>query len=404
MNMINQKKYKIIDTVFFEDEIDYLLFRFTELNESVDLFIVLEGNQKESVFLKNIEMFKKWETKIIHILSDLSTEDEFLSIIKTHKLDNVDISHLSSNEKLRLSQISDLISKILTLNLNFDDVVLISEIDELPEMPSMNILQEHLSFEPVFFSQKNFLWSKDFVNEQNHLGTSCYLFSHFILSSHLVFLYSIFKNYNIIEDPKIINFGYRFSYFNSIQESIKKISRKHNQDDLESIENLINNSRNNLLYYDLPSQSNPKPLKKYLGRLPLNIDMLNTQPIGREIPKKHLVIIGIDSFHDIDTKDFDSVSIITHTNDISVEEHKQVHDNIEIHYIQIPNKKYYDVFVNDNTLENFQKMYFLNEIKKIIILQHPLEIDIFEFYFAGKPISYPWSIIKDNFIYDLLHN
>jgi hypothetical protein len=402
--MINQKKYKIIDTVFFEDEIDYLLFRFTELNDSVDLFIVLEGNQKESVFLKNIEMFKKWETKIIHILSDPSTEDEFLNIIKTHKLNNIDISNLPSNEKLRVNQISDLISKILTLNLNFDDVVLISEIDELPEIPSMNILQEYLSFEPVFFSQKNFLWSKDFVNEQNHLGTSCYLFSHFILSSHLVFLYSFFKNYNTIYDPRTINFGYRFSYFNSIQESIEKISRKYNQDDLESIENLINNSRNNLLYYDLPSQSNPKPLKKYLGRLPLNIDMLNTQPIGREIPKKHLVIIGIDSFHDIDTKDFESVSIITHTNDISAEEHKQVHDNIKIHYIQIPNQKYYDVFVNDNTLENFQKMYFLNEIKKIIILQHPLEIDIFEFYFAGKTISYPWSIIKDNFIYDLLHN
>jgi hypothetical protein len=97
------------------------------------------------------------------------------------------------------------------------------------------------------------------------------------------------------------------------------------------------------------------------------------------------------------------VSIISHTTSIDTEPYKQVSDNVKIHYIQIPNINYYDVLIEDNNLKNFQKMYVLNEIKSVLISLHPLDIDIFEFYFAGKTISYPWSIIKDNFIYDLLH-
>ena len=53
------KKHKIIDTIFLYDEIDMLLFRFTELNEYVDHFIVMEsnidflGNLKPFFFLEN---------------------------------------------------------------------------------------------------------------------------------------------------------------------------------------------------------------------------------------------------------------------------------------------------------------------------------------------------------------
>ncbi len=38
-----EKKYRVIDTVFFEGEIEPLLFRFTELDNTVDFFIVLES-------------------------------------------------------------------------------------------------------------------------------------------------------------------------------------------------------------------------------------------------------------------------------------------------------------------------------------------------------------------------
>jgi len=44
-----QKKIKVVDSVFFIDEIDYLLFRFTELDESVDVFVILESSDDSNV-------------------------------------------------------------------------------------------------------------------------------------------------------------------------------------------------------------------------------------------------------------------------------------------------------------------------------------------------------------------
>jgi hypothetical protein len=81
----------------------------------------------------------------------------------------------------------------------------------------------------------------------------------------------------------------------------------------------------------------------------------------------------------------------------------KISDKIETHFIIIPKKKYYDILIRKNTLENFQEMYFLNEIKKIIIFQFPLDIDTFEFNYKGNSSKYNWSEIKNSFIYDLLY-
>jgi hypothetical protein len=403
-----QKKIKVIDSVFFTNEIDYLLFRFTELNDSVDMFVILEqstdykGLPIVSEFERNIEKFEQWKEKIIHIKSNIPSDDDMEEIFNLHDIKNLDLVR-DSKDSFRIKQLHDLKSKLDSLELSFDDIIMVSNIDEIPVVPPMSVLQPYLTFDPVIFSQKDFIWSKDFCKLENHSGTLCFSYSHLVIKTSL-FTSCLSKSHNLKSELSRINSGYRFSYFNSIEENVKEISQKYNRQDLDSIESLVTNGRNNLFYYNLPSQSNPRPLKKYVGELPKNIDMLNSQSIGRVAPKKHLVIIGIDTYQDINAEEFESISIVTHTNIVSTEKYKQVHDNIKIHYIQIPNEIYYDVFLNNNTLEDFQKIYFLNEIKKIITLQFPLDIDIFEFYFSGKKISYPWSIIKDRFIYDLLHN
>ena len=63
------KKQKIIDTIFFDDEIEMLFFRLTELNSYVDSFIIVETeSSKKLSFEKNKSLFKEWENKIIHII------------------------------------------------------------------------------------------------------------------------------------------------------------------------------------------------------------------------------------------------------------------------------------------------------------------------------------------------
>jgi hypothetical protein len=404
--MNRQKKIKVIDTVFFTDEIDYLLFRLTELNDYVDMFIILEplvdysGLSRISVFETHIEKFEFCKNKIIHIKSTSPSDEDIKEIIFYYKLEKLETIE-DSKDKLYIKQLHDLKVSLDSFDLSFDDVIMLSNIDEIPVVPPIDILKNHLSFGPLLFSQKDFIWSKDFCKLENHLGTLCFSYSH-LVTSNMMFNLQLSKNDNDKAKITPINFGYRFSYFNSIQESVKKISEKYNQDDLESIEKVINDSRNNLMYYDLSSQSNPKPLKKYFGDLPKNIDMLNSQPIGRTNPKKHFVVINNDELY-CNENVFDSISIIKSSNNISSKNLANISDKITTHFIVLPKEKYYDILIKENDLKNFQEMYFLNEIKKILVLQFPLDIDIFVFNYNGISLTYSWSEIKNNFIYDLLN-
>lgn len=403
-----EKKVKIIDAVFFDDEIDYLLFRFTELNDSVDTFIILESLQtqfdkeKTSCFEKNLEKFSTWINKIIHIKSVLPSESELLSLFEEDKSLELLLEKKSLNDIVKYKQIYDLKSKLNTMDLSFDDIILLSQIDELPTIPSIDILHTHLSFEPVVFSQKDFIWGKDFIKTKNHLGTLCFSYSHFV-TSNLMFYLPLSENLKSSEITPV-NYGYRFSHFYSVERSIDKIMKSGIFFDEKTIEDNILKSRNELLFIDFHNDLKIEPLKKYSGQLPNNINLLDSQKIGREIPKNHLVIIGIDSSYEDISGSYDSISIITHTNNIAKKEVVHVSDNTKIFNIQIPNKKYYDVLIDDNTLENFQKMYFFNETKKVLFSQYPLDIDIFNFYVGGKLKSYTWSQIENEFIYDILHN
>jgi len=122
MEMNIEKKFKVVDSVFFNGEIDYLQFRFTELNNMVDFFIILEitgENEKTSLFESNIEKFELWKDKIIHIKSTHPSEETISDMLEKHELNE------KNNLKvvpIKLSQIHDLSVCLISLNLNFDDI------------------------------------------------------------------------------------------------------------------------------------------------------------------------------------------------------------------------------------------------------------------------------------------
>jgi hypothetical protein len=403
MKMDIQKKIKVVDSVFFSDEIDYLLFRFTELDESVDVFVILESSDDSNIiseFEKNIHKFEKWKEKIIHIKSTIPSQEEIDEIFYHHDIKNLNLINTPSDYIL-IKLLYDFKIKLNSLQLNFEDIIMISNIDEFPVVPSIDILQNYLSFEPIVFSQKDFVWTKDFCSSKNHQGTLCFSFSH-LVTNNLLFTLNLSKKHDSKLELSEINFGYRFAYFSSIEETLKIISRKYNQLELNEIQSLIVDSRNNLLYFNIQSQSNLVPLKKYFGELPKNIDMLNNQTIGRDYPKKHFVVINDDELY-CNEDIFDSISIIKSSNNISSKNLTKDSDKIITHFIVLPKEKYYDILIKENNLENFQEMYFFNEIKKILVLQFPLDIDIFVFNYNGISLTYSWSEIKNNFIYDLLN-
>jgi hypothetical protein len=131
-----------------------------------------------------------------------------------------------------------------------------------------------------------------------------------------------------------------------------------------------------------------QPLIEYSGKLPKRHDLLPCQNIGRSYSKKYTVLLNSE----VESSDY--IIPITFTTDLY---NIKTKNNFKI---LIPSSQYYDILVEENTLENFQKMYGANEIKKILKSFYPLTQDSFEFINGEKSVKYPWSELKDEFIYD----
>ena len=75
------KKIKFFDSICFSGNVEFLKFRLTELDPHVDYFIIADftSNDSNLSFLKNKNLFDKWNHKIFHVFVE---NDSFLSKIK----------------------------------------------------------------------------------------------------------------------------------------------------------------------------------------------------------------------------------------------------------------------------------------------------------------------------------
>ncbi len=132
---------KIIDTFIFYNEIELLNYRLSILYEYVDYFIIVEskhtftGNIKPLFYLENIDIFKKFSNKVIHIISEMPFSQP-----------NIDynLGHQYINEHYQRENIKKGIND-LTHILHDEDIIIFSDIDEIPN-PSIlkNILNKTL--------------------------------------------------------------------------------------------------------------------------------------------------------------------------------------------------------------------------------------------------------------------
>ena len=112
---------KVIDCFTFYNELDMLEFRLNEINEIVDYFVLVEcikthtNNDNKLYFENNKERFSKFLDKIIHI------------IVK----DNIPQGPFAwDREKYQRFCIDEGIKK---LNLNNEDIIIIADLDEIPD-------------------------------------------------------------------------------------------------------------------------------------------------------------------------------------------------------------------------------------------------------------------------------
>ena len=119
---------KIIDCFIFYNELDLLNYRLNILNDVVDYFIIVEathkhnGRDKELIYEKNKNSFDSFKNKIIHIVVN-----DF-----PYKSSNINLNKIESlkNEIYQRNSIKIGINKLI---LNDDDIIHISDLDEIPD-------------------------------------------------------------------------------------------------------------------------------------------------------------------------------------------------------------------------------------------------------------------------------
>ena len=214
---------KVIDSFIFYNELDMLKFRLNELNDIVDYFVIVECTKtfanadKELYFENNKEQFSKYLDKIIHI------------IVK----ENIPVSSDPwEREKYQRNCIDDGIKK---LNLNIDDIVIISDLDEIPDVNTVlnfknNIIDDICTLEMDFY----------------YYNINCQFADKWHQSK--ICNYGTYVKYNtpntILKLPPgqvIKNGGWHLSYFGDIEFIKNKVKNFSHQE--YNNENILNDDR-----------------------------------------------------------------------------------------------------------------------------------------------------------------
>lgn len=214
---------KIVDCFTFYNEYKMLKFRLTELYDVVDHFVIVEANktfvgaEKEMNFLKIEEDIKHFLDKVIYIqVTDMPVGDDAWA-----------------REKHQRNCIS---RGLDVLNLDDEDIVTITDCDEIPDPGCLNHFLNHLIMQPISLRQDLYYYNLNtkFKNKWYH--------------SKLV-TYELFKVYGGAENIRmsgsthlVENGGWHFSYFGdvkTIQNKLKNFSHQEfNTEEFTSEENI----------------------------------------------------------------------------------------------------------------------------------------------------------------------
>lgn len=425
------KKNKIVDCFFFYDEIEMLQFRLKELNPYVDYFIILEGNVDYRNNPKNINfnlgdsIFDDYREKIIHLIYNKFDKESLKVIYKNlgyeKKLISFDGSNISRFDIVDFA-LNTLKEKILTLDLHFEDLIMVSDVDEIPDLTNSEIFSHYLKFDSLLLRQTNFVWSNKFFDTYPHFGT-CVFNKSKLLTDPKTLLFNYECKLKMIHlNAIVVDNGYHFSHFYDYQRTLNKLNLIHEPMDnvsltktkiLESMKDLVHPCQINKPYL--------RTLVEYSGPLPKNAHLLNNQSIGRIWSKNFLVLINATE----ETKQ----------NELISDYHQSFFINFTVDYTERKKfKNEYDIFApneiyysneDETFIDRYRYVYCLNEINKVIsrhlLLSHDFVIISLQNYvpsseeikdnlkrntsYFDKEKKYAvlkWEILKDNIISDII--
>jgi len=232
---------KIFDCFMFYDEELLLDIRLNILDKYVDFFIIVESeyfhNGEKRKLKFDIRKFKKFENKIIYMVH----KNEPNGVVRLNDKDDESTKSykLILNAHLRENDQRNYISEGLT-NADNDDLILISDVDEIPNLHSLNlskIKNQIIMFEQEIFYYKfnrylpNFTWHGTRACRKNKLLSPQWLRN--IKSKKFPFwrMDTFFSTNRYIDKYFVQNGGWHFSNIkNAVDIEIKLKSYLHHRD------------------------------------------------------------------------------------------------------------------------------------------------------------------------------
>ena len=383
-------KHKIIDCFLFYNELDMLEFRLTELNEHVDYFIILDsdfdfaGNKKDSMFELNKNRFDSWKEKIIRIDCPELTVELFNQINTEKYTQYKNLStDIINKDNIIFYMMIKLIETLPQLELDFEDIIMFSDIDEIPDFTTLDLIGDYLLFNSVILRQKKFFWTTKYIDKDLSFGTSCHQYTRIARNPLVLDHFYKVKSNKKFSNNTFLDSGWHFSHFEDLGNLHKKLELINNRE--YSLKDL-KLKMNNLTPIKHPDLRDEYSLMNYEGNLPKNVHLLPEQPVRRNW-KRDILIKTENITNDGDF--FQTINVSFATDTIN---------KIDENTIVLPKNILYGDYTS---LEEFQKTYGYNELKKIIKSLYLLNEDIITFDF-GEPKSFTWLEIKHKYISDLI--
>jgi beta-1,4-mannosyl-glycoprotein beta-1,4-N-acetylglucosaminyltransferase len=147
---------KIVDCFMFHDELDMLFYRLSVLEDVVDTFVLVEseftfsGEPKNLIFEENQSRFAKWRHKIVHV--GVGTCPFFQPHIRFDRKDQWKNEEFQRNALKR---------GIDSLSLTSDDLILINDVDEIPDPKTLRrLLKKEIDVQSALSLQQDFYYYK----------------------------------------------------------------------------------------------------------------------------------------------------------------------------------------------------------------------------------------------------
>ena len=220
------KKRKIVDAFIFSNELDMLEYRLELLYDKVDHFVLVESNKthagddKPLYFTIHKKRFQKYLDKITHIIvTDFPrnlTQPEIDKLVAIPEIRN--INWVREHHQRRA--ISRGIDK---LNLDYEDIIFVSDVDEIPDVDKIDNVINLLPYGPVVCAQRWFIWNTTWEKDYVWAGSTAFYYSHYLNNKDI---FQHLRNIRWDEDKKEFSTtlcGWHLSWFGTLDFIKSKI-------------------------------------------------------------------------------------------------------------------------------------------------------------------------------------